>query len=479
MTLNGTRRRLSILLTGHKLFLKIFLWFWLTLLGIITGVLVAPRLTKFHEVQPPNMNAVVAPMLAAQAVRSYETAGAAGFEKFAHENVDDQGRRLYLLNGVYQDVLGRPLPEHGFEIAKRVRANQLLFFRNEIAAYRYISSSGRPYTFLLLLNNGVGKLVEATSRRRWALFATMLFLVTLPCFWLARHIAGPILQVQRAAQRVAQGDLSARVPARLMKRHDELRDLTGDFNLMVGRIEALVRTHKRLLASVSHETRSPLTRLTLATALLRRHEQPQTSALLDRVDREVATMDVLMGQLLTLARLDGGVQGNKTATVDLLAVLEEVVADANFEADSGTPRVQLSATESAHVQGADGVTIRSALDNVVRNALRHTHAPDPIEVTLDIDAESVPRLALICVRDAGPGVPQEHLETIFQPFFRVVSEGAPKGNGLGLTIAEEALRLHGGNIRASNRPGGGLEVKIRLPLQHRATAASPAACYKS
>ena len=462
MTVTGTRRQLSALLTGHKLFLKIFLWFWLMLLGILGGFLFAPRLTRFHEVQAPNMNAVVAPMLASQAVKAYEAGGPAGFARFARENIDDQGRKLYLLDGMYRDVLGRPLPEHGFEVAKRVRANQLLIFQNDMAAYRYISSSGKPYIFLLSLNNGVGKLVASADRRQWALFWAILVLVTVPCFWLAHHIAGPIVEVQAAAQRVAQGDLSARAPARLLKRHDELRDLSGDFNFMVARIQALVGTQKRLLASVSHETRSPLTRLTMATALLRRYEQPETAALLDRVDREVATMDVLMGQLLTLTRLEGGGQRSKVVPVDLLELLEGVIADANFEADAEAPRVHLSATESAHMEGADAVAIRSALDNVVRNALRYTPVPAPVEVDLHADG----RLACIHVRDGGPGVPAQHLEAIFQPFFRVLSEpeGALAGNGLGLTIAAEAVHLHGGTITACNRRSGGLEVEIRLPL---------------
>ncbi len=467
MSIDELRKQLSTTLAGQKLFLKIFFWFLMTVIGIVASIFVAPRLTPYQVVVPPNVNAVVAPILAAQAVKAYEAGGSSGFAHFAQQNTDDQGRKLYLLNGMYQDVLNRGLPEHGYDVAKRTRAGQLIVFRSTFAAYRYISTNGRPYVLLLFLNKGVGKLVTQTSRKQAFFYLSMLLVMSVPCFWLARHIASPMLELQDAAQRVAAGDLKARAPRKLLARHDELRDLSADFNTMVDRIEALVQTHKRLLASVSHETRSPLTRLALATALLRRYEQPETSALLDRLDREVATMDVLMGQLLTLARLEEGVHREKTNTVDITSLVEGVVADANFEADTGQPRVQFRSPLAVWIEAADGVALRSALDNIVRNALRYTPASSSVEVELYSNSEGASEQATIVVCDAGPGVPEEYLEAIFQPFFRVHSEaeGARSGNGLGLTIASEAIHLHGGNIKATNRRNGGLQVEINLPVR--------------
>jgi len=280
-----------------------------------------------NRLSKPNLTVTVAPILALDAVRAYEANGPQGFATFAKDTVDSNERKLYLLDGSYHDVLGRPVTEDGQRLAHLARMGQVTVFRSHITAYRYVSATGKPYIVLLYTN-----LSEGVADRGVLLYGSVLiFGVTALCFGLAHHLASPIVSIQEAARRVSLGDLDARAPARLLRRHDELRDLTLDFNIMIERIGALVNTQKSLLASVSHEVRSPLTRLALAIALLRRQDRTGNTVLLDRLDREIATLNTLMSQLLTLARLEGGVRQSGMAPLELAPLLEEIAADANFE----------------------------------------------------------------------------------------------------------------------------------------------------
>ena len=468
------RARLGRALSGKKLFLKIFLWFWLTVLVILSVIFIKPRLNSVQVITPPNINAAIAPILAAQAVRAYETGGPKAFAQYAHINVESTDHRLFLLDGEYRDVLGGRLPRNGETVARLAKTGKVILFRSHIAVYKLIAGSGKPYILLLFLNEKtLGGIVGRTTWKEVPYLGAVLCAVTLWCYLLARHIAAPMLEMQEIARRVSQGDLRARAPAALIERRDEMRDLAVDFNTMVDRVEALLHTHKRLLAYVSHEVRSPLTRLAVTVALLRRHERGGTAALLDRIDREIAPMDVLMGQVLTVARLEGREHRGRLATVELGHLLEELVADAGFEAESEGKQVLLSRTADISLRQADGSAVRSALENIIRNATRYSPPGSIVRVELkEQQTDGAGRAARITVCDEGPGVPPEHLHEIFQPFFRVPAvqeNGTPSGNGLGLAIAAEAISLHKGSITARNRDKAGLEVQVLLPVAGQAS----------
>jgi two-component system sensor histidine kinase CpxA len=299
------------------------------------------------------------------------------------------------------------------------------------------------------------------------LFGVQLLMVTLFCFWLTHHIVAPIQGIQSAARKVAAGDLSVRAPVEISERHDELAALAADFDAMVERLSAFVRSQKDLLSTVSHELRSPLTRLIMSLALLRKQSPPESEELLQRMEHDVERVDTLMGQLLTLARLETGVSSEARNDVDLSQLVQEVVADGDFEARSCGKSVRLEAEGGIVVQKADQQALRSACENVVRNAIRFTRPGSEVQVILKTEKMNPSSQAVLSVRDYGPGVPGEMLQQIFQPFFRIKETNgdprASKGTGLGLAIALEAIRQHRGTIIASNAKPIGLEVKITLP----------------
>jgi signal transduction histidine kinase len=191
------------------------------------------------------------------------------------------------------------------------------------------------------------------------------------------------------------------------------------------------------------------------------------------LEGDVNRIDLLMGQLLMLSRLEAGLSSAEREEVDLNQIVEEATADGNFEAHALGKSVNLSMTDAVHLQNADSHALRSAFENIIRNAIRFTQPGTDVQVTLEMDRNPKESFALLFVRDRGPGVPEESLQAIFQPFVRIVSdENQEKGNGLGLAIASEAIRMHGGTISAANRPHGGLEVSVRLPAAQERTIPS-------
>jgi signal transduction histidine kinase len=249
-----------------------------------------------------------------------------------------------------------------------------------------------------------------------------------------------------------------------------LAALAKDFDSMVSRLDLLIQTQKNLLNSVSHELRSPLTRINLTVALLKRRYSADSDDVLQRLERDVTRIDLLMGQLLTLSRLEAGLSSADREDVDFSQLVEEVVADATFEADASDKSVSLHATGPIVIANADPLALRSACENIIRNAVRFTPPETNVQVCLNVFEDHSGCFASFSVRDMGPGVPEDALQSIFLPFVRIERENEMlKGNGLGLAIAAEAIRQHRGVIGAANIPPAGLEIKIQLPLARSST----------
>lgn len=276
---------------------------------------------------------------------------------------------------------------------------------------------------------------------------------------LARYVAKPIQNLRSAFETAAAGNLGATSGAAVGNRRDELADLGRDFDRMAARLRALMDGQRRLLHDVSHELRSPLARLHAAIGLLR--QQPERlDASLGRIEREAVRMDKLVGELLTLSRLEAGVLGARSESIEIGELLDGIVADARFEAASRHCRVDLAAGAAAIVVNGVPELLHRAIENVIRNAVRHAPEGGSVAVAAHADGGE----CLLTVLDDGPGVPDALLDAIFQPFFRGNGPTSGDGYGLGLAIARRVVESHGGRIRASNRAGGGLCVEIALPV---------------
>jgi two-component system sensor histidine kinase CpxA len=277
-------------------------------------------------------------------------------------------------------------------------------------------------------------------------------------------MTSPLARLRKAAQSLAAGDLTARTGAPLRGRSDELAELMRDFDRMAERIEGLVESQSRLLKDVSHELRSPLARLNVALGLARQKASPEVDGSLNRIETEADRLNQLIQRLLTISRLESGTDGVHKTKLSLRELVEHVARDAEYETPGRGCEVSADPTDEFLVEG-DPELLRSAIENVVRNATRYTAEGTVVEIRLERQTNESGVEAVVRVLDSGPGVPNEALEKIFQPFYRLddARNRQTGGAGLGLSIADRAVRLHGGQLRASNRPEGGLEVEIRIP----------------
>ncbi|HWW71010.1 MAG TPA: ATP-binding protein, partial [Duganella sp.] len=288
-----------------------------------------------------------------------------------------------------------------------------------------------------------------------AVFASLLFSMLL-----AWYFSRPIRALRQAFDAAAGGDLAPRFVNASGKSHTELNDLGRDFDRMTARLRNLIDGQTRLLHDVSHELRSPLARLQAAIGLA--HQQPdKIAASMDRIERESVRMDKLVGELLTLARLEAGAIKASQEEISMADLLEQIADDASYEAASQQRTVLREGEADVLVVGQADLLGR-AIENVVRNAIKHSAEGGEVQ----LQVRSLPDARQLCIRvlDRGPGVAPADLETIFQPFFRSSNAGT-EGHGLGLAIAQHVIEAHGGSIKATNRAGGGLCVEMILPVK--------------
>lgn len=287
-----------------------------------------------------------------------------------------------------------------------------------------------------------------------ALLASLLF-----AGLLAWYFSTPIRSLRAALAAVAQGHLETQIGPRMGTRRDELADLGRDFDRMTAQLRMLMAGQRRLLHDVSHELRSPLARMQMAIGLLR--QQPdKIEAALERLERETVSMDRLVGELLTLARLEAGVMGALDEAFELDDVLAGIADDAGFEAAASGRHFERQGRTRLRMRGRAELLHR-AIENVVRNALKHAPAGSAVQLVVTQHPDHV----CLQVLDRGPGAPEAMLQTIFEPFCRGASPSDSDGHGLGLAIARRIIEAHGGSIRATNRSDGGLCVEITLPAQ--------------
>jgi len=354
---------------------------------------------------------------------------------------DDSGR----------DLLGRSFPQAHEVMMKKFRD------RHVFDPLDVTGGDGRQYR--LWIHPPRPSLLKIMTGDFW-LVLLMVLSSGLTVFFLALHFTKPIQHLRKTTLRLAAGDLGARYASIPRRIPDELSALGRDFNFMAERLEHLFNAHKQLIRDISHELRSPLARMRVALELIPSGDERSRDNL-DQIGLEVERLDTLIGQILTLSRYESLPPAPPADWIDIIGLIEAVVVDVRYEAVGMARRVEMDLCEEVIVR-ADGPRLRSALENVIRNALHHTPPQGGVLITVVKDQ----KWTIITVQDEGVGVPEGQLEMIFLPFFRV-DEGRDRGQGgfgLGLAIAYQVIRQHGGVIAATNRLEGGLMVNISLPI---------------
>jgi len=466
----------------HSLFLKIFLWFWLAMTVAVT-TLMASDTGRVEQLKQSwrRMTGEAFSVYADSAAAAHEDDEAWEAREYLADLEKRTGIRAWLLDERGREVSGyapQKRAAHWPQILKlvsRARSSGQTEFKTlgdvTLAARVAAPLNGQHYALAGELSTARFGLREAEPHIQALRLLAILLLSGVVCWGLGRYLTKPIVTLRKATQQLSKGDLTARAGAALGGRRDELADLAHDFDRMAERIETLLEEQKRLtqaqrrlLGDVSHELRSPLARVGIAVELAREHlaadDKAAVADTLNRVERESGRQAEMIDLLLTMARLESGLVERGATPVNLEALLHAVVADADYEARRHHRAVRVMHCDACSITGTPEL-LRSALENVVRNAVRYTPEYTEVEISLT----HAPGAATIRVLDRGPGVPEAELNDIFRPFHRAESarDRARGGAGLGLTIAARAIELHGGQINASNAPNGGLHVEIDLP----------------
>ncbi len=425
--------------------------------------------SQFRASRAEEFDRTVVPLMASRAADILDDHGMGALADFLSSLQTTLHWQAYLFDDEGKEILSQPTPPEVDAMAtaalesvgtKIETAHGIRF-----AATRAIGSTGTHYVLVIGSKvESVADVLRAPILVQIERAAIVLFIAGFVCFGLARYITAPIRRLRTATHRLATGNLSARVGTAAGNRADELAELSRDFDHMADQLESLISSQRRLFADISHELRSPLTRLTVALGLTRLRANAESTKGLDRIELEAGRLNTLIGNLLRLARLEGGSESLVGESVMLDQIVEEVAADADFEAQSRNRHVRLTKKDSCTISG-NRELLRSAVENVIRNAVNYTAEGTEVEVALQELSFNGNCAALISVRDHGQGVPHEALADIFLPFYRVedARDRSSGGSGLGLSITDRAIRLHGGIVRAANCPDGGLLIELRLP----------------
>lgn len=450
-----------------RLFWKIFLGFWLTLL--LTGFMVGGLVWQHNKERIEHLEILANSPRAEFSVKALasilQEQGREGLQQsyFQHNKRYRRPPRVFIVDATGKELLDRPVSRLILDKA------QIEVNKTEQSAVQQVTTP-EGEQFLLFVPRRDHRTFKTEREHRFnsherelpllplliVLLGSLLFSAIL-----AWYITRPIRHLREATNQFAEGKLDTRVMHNFGNRKDEITDLAKDFDHMAEQVQQLVFTQKRLLNDVSHELRSPLARLQVAIEMAR--QQPEkTAELMQRIEKECHRLDELVGELLTLSRLEADVHNNDTDYFDINGLLDSIVTDARFEAESQSKQVQYNNEKETLLKGSIELLHR-AFENIIRNAIYYT--PENTQVTINTEFKNNKIVISVC--DAGNGIDENKLADLFQPFVRIKDDNQNvkiPGYGLGLAIARRAIELHQGSVRAYNQTKSGLCIEVTLPI---------------
>jgi len=452
-----------MLLRGN-LFIRTFITFWLMTLAILGSWLLV---ANYFESQPPGMvpnaQGPAGPphRFMLRTLYDLENLDDAALAR----TVADIGRQhdihIYLVSRDGTDLLGRKVPAAVSRIAQQLRERRRIAFirspRQQLTAHRISRPDAAEVSAVFVFPSNRGFILKTLGGNPRLRLTLAVLVSGVVCFGLSRLITNRLKALQLASRRLANGDLDTRLQVR-ERGGDETDELARDFNTMAAQLQERMQAQKRLLGDVSHELRSPLTRLRIAVALAQ--EKPgQGPEHLQRIEQEAERLEELIGQLLSSHEQDIRLDTH----IDLVTLLEQLCGDANFEGQGAGKQFRFSTDVQQALVDSSADLLRKSFENILRNALQHTPENSQVAVSLTATVGGYQ----VTIEDQGPGVPESDLDRIFTEFYRVDNARTREsgGYGLGLAIARRAIRQHGGEVTASNTDAG-LCVTVRLPA-HR------------
>jgi signal transduction histidine kinase len=443
-----------------SLYWRLLIWFCLAnLLVLFLGGLLTQRFIEYTTAVEIDWTA-----LAQDANQHYESGGSRALDDWVvqqrHEGIDatlyEKGRALspiWLPSSIQESLPG--WFAGGQDILLQPRPGLYLSVQQVLGDDGHVRQ-------LVALSRTHTRLHRQTREKILMSVQLMLSLliIGLVGWWVARSVARPVEALRDATRRMAAGELSTRVGRQPGMTHDELAQLAYDFDAMAERIEALVAHDRGVLQDLSHELRSPLARLHLILELAQRsNDAVEADGYFRQAETEIARLDRMTGEMLALSRLEGGIPGMSCENLDIVELVRGCVEQSGLEARARHVELSLTSSSEPVVVFGSAQLLERALDNLIANAIKFSPEGGSVELLLRAGEAT----ADLCVRDRGPGVPQAELESLFRPFFRGSNAVRADGHGLGLAIVQRVVKIHGGELHAGNRDGGGLDVQLHLP----------------
>lgn len=453
-----------------RLAIKIFGWIWLAFFLLLAGFTLAidrvGQSTTPQALGEPQWRQWQQHQERVKDI--FQRRGLEGLTRFAQDIQANRGIHFYLLDHTAKDLLAQDVPP---SVREFFLAQQGAGLRMQKVEQRLLMGAA-PFPVPVVkaqvllwqpLTDALSPPVSGLWRgpHAQALLGIAIVVSGLVSLLLALSLTRPLRKLQMAAKHLAQGDFNADGIDVAAQRRDEIGDLAREFKTMATRLKALLESRQRLLRDVSHELRSPLARLQVAIELADRQAGPDNGLRFDRMESECERLNVMIGGVLALSRAEQDDHNLPAKSFDLVTTLQELVSDAQFEGQVENKVVELHSPKTWPYLGHQAL-ISSAVENVLRNALRYAPPASSVTVALQVHSTWLD----ITISDAGPGVPEQELERIFEPFHRVPQSPADDGigTGVGLAIAARVMQRHGGKIVARRRAVGGLDVVMTLPV---------------
>ncbi|MEL0640171.1 ATP-binding protein [Pseudoalteromonas aliena] len=449
----------------HYLFFKIFIWFWLTIIGTVAALIFLSNITAINAVTneplygPMKKNLIyTAKSIERTAIKHKRNLS----EVLVHPRLSKR-KLLYLSAAQSEDSLSSKEVPESIDLSLLNFTQNMspqIIFTEKYQAFGPVNINvpeGSFYLYEIDINHQPPLLMRFKLMPNWMKIVIAIVASLILSFVFSRNLIAPINSLKKAAIKLSAGDLSARADISV-NRKDELGILGRDFNSMANQLELLISSQKRLLADISHELRSPLTRLKMATGLAQMQANDASQSYLLRIEKEANQLDKMIADVLQVSRLEAKSQALSLQNQSLQIIVDHVINDAQFEAKQNNKQLKIVGTADININ-CDETLIASALENLLRNAIKY--ANNTISITLKHSD-----VIYIEICDDGYGVPNDQLSKLCEPFFRQsdARDRVSGGTGLGLAIAKNAITAHGGSLVLSNKEQGGLCANITLPI---------------
>jgi signal transduction histidine kinase len=444
------------------LFIKIFIGFWLVTTAILGSWMLTTHYfdTRLDGQQTSPRHPGPPHRFMLRIMYNMQNLDDTELQALLKRTKDEHGIDIYLLNQQGEELFARRVSPAVKQLAKKLEGSRRRAVHNapgeHMLAHKVYRGEQGLLRAVFVFPPPRSGLLKALGSMLWLRIALAVLISGLVCFFLSRMMTNRLKALQLASRRLATGELDTRLLVR-SQGGDETDELARDFNTMAQQLQERIQAQKRLLGDVSHELRSPLTRLRIALALAQ-EDDAKRGEHLQRIEHEAERLEELIGQLLSTQASSIHLDTH----IDLVQLLQQLCADANFEGEAQGKQVVFTTASEQAIVASSGDLLHKSFENIMRNALQHT--PDNSRVTVTLQA--IEDTIQVAVTDQGPGVPTTDLNEIFGEFYRVDTARTREsgGYGLGLAIARRAILRHGGKIAADNT-GSGLEITVTLPLE--------------